>query len=108
MINTLFVAMLLGAGSGAFALFLDSCMNEGMILNWWYKMLDSIKSESLKYWFKPLGLCIYCMSEWVFIIVAKLTLPLFCWPNINYSILVFVFGSGFNYLIVDLWQKKIS
>lgn len=107
MIELLLTAMLLGIGSGAFALFLDSCMDEGMIFHWWYKILDSVKSEELKYWCKPLGLCVYCLSEWVFIVLLYVlyqkiahTFPQF--------IVLFVVGSGFNFLIVDLWVKKVQ
>lgn len=101
----LITAILLGIGSGAFALFLDSCMEEGMIFHFWYKLLDSAKSERLRYSLKPLGLCIYCMSEWVFIVLL-----LFLYSKtpgfLHNLILLFIVGSGFNFLLIDVWVKK--
>ena len=107
MIELLITAMLLGLGSGAFALFLDSCMGERMIFRRYWLWLDrqGRRSKHLAYWFKPLGLCIYCFSEWCFIGIGILFVTKFSTP-IQSMIVLFCVGSGFNYVIVDLWQKK--
>lgn len=107
MIELLLTAMLLGIGSGAFALFLDSCMDEGMIFHDWYKMLDSVKSERWRYWCKPLGLCVYCMSEWVFVLLLGVLGPKYSTITPE-NVVLFVVGSGFNFLIIDLWVKKVQ
>jgi hypothetical protein len=99
-------AILLGIGSGAFALFLRSCMDERMIFRRYFLFLERIARSypNLGYWLKPLGLCIYCMSEWVFIVLFLFSLGVN--PGIlSENVVLFSVGSGFNYLTIDFWLR---
>lgn len=108
MIELLVTAMLLGIGSGAFALFLDSCMDEGMIFHKYYLLLVLLGKRFGEYWFKPLGLCIYCLSEWCFIGLFTCYKPNREPMELIEIIILFCVGSGFNFLIIDLWKNKIQ
>lgn len=108
-------AILLGLGAGAFSLFLESCMQERMIFRRYRVWLErlAVRNKHFSYWLKPLGLCVYCFSEWVFI-----GLMVIWWAggtgrylggdvgsNPTQIALILCIGSGFSYLIVDLWMR---
>lgn len=104
--HTCAIGALLGVASALFSLTLQKWLEPGMILGkygillnllWikWRKKPNRWKRHILK----PLGLCIYCFSEWVFI-------GLFCVSDIGISgfipenILIFCVGSGVNFMII--------
>ena len=60
----LLVVIILGFSSALLVKFIDSCFNEGNILEWYYRLLLKleIKNKSLS---KVLGLCPKCFGFWV-------------------------------------------
>jgi hypothetical protein len=58
---------LMGLACACFSLFLRFCLQEGNLLGWYYTFLlaSAKRYPSLKYWLKPLGLCVYCYGSWV-------------------------------------------
>jgi hypothetical protein len=111
--HTFAIGVLLGGTSAAVSLMLQEWLKPGMILGRWYLLLVLFwirwrrkKDRWKRVILKPLGLCSYCYAQWVFI-------GLFTWYlrfSISHgsSVVLFLVGSGFNFLIVDLWQKKIK
>lgn len=62
--NLISTAML-GMASFYLVVFLDFCLNEGNIFDWWYILiLDYVKPKSPK-WAKVLAMCPVCFGFWV-------------------------------------------
>lgn len=66
-INIMFVA----ETSAAFGLLYFLCLDEGMILNWWYKIIEN------KWIGKPLGACQTCTMVWIGVLTYFLSVHFF-------------------------------
>jgi hypothetical protein len=64
----IFYSFLIGFISAYISKFIDFCFNDGNILDFYYKWLLMLKNKYPKL-SKPLGLCIFCMSFWVCLIM---------------------------------------
>jgi len=87
--------------------FIHKCMDSGMILRRYYlyltlKWIKWRKKRRKRQILKPLGLCIYCYSAWVYLI---------SYAAIKGPELKMILGLGINYIIIEAWlnyQKKVS
>jgi hypothetical protein len=82
--------LLLSVCSGALVCFLDKSMDEGMINNWYFKLIDKLPT----YLYNPLGGCIYCFNFWVTLII---TLS-------YYKLIFFPLIVGISHLVVTLYD----
>lgn len=92
--------ILLCLGTASLSSFLDMCMEAGMILNWYYKLIERLP----EYLFKPLGGCIYCFSTWVYILVFAFSQEL---PPTKQNILGLFLGLGINYIFIKAFEKYV-
>lgn len=94
MIELLFICF----GTACLSHFLEMCMNDGGIFNWYLG-----KIVHLPNWlFKPLGGCLYCFSTWIYIITILFVTNIYgfiCNP------IILFLGLGFNFLFVKLIDK---
>jgi hypothetical protein len=86
--------ILLCFGTAALSLFLDKCMEEGMIFHWYYKLIERFP----EWLFYPLGGCKYCMGTWVFVLFYYL-------PPTGYNVLGLFLGIGINFIIIRALEK---
>jgi hypothetical protein len=89
--------------SACLSLFTDQCFNEGMIMEWYYKLLLKIDYLAIS---KPLGLCIYCMSSWVFI--ALYLVQVVDIRQVIPTIIGLFCGLGLNFFFIKTYQKYIE
>lgn len=88
--------ILLCLSTASFSLFVDMCMEEGMILHWYYKLIERLP-EVL---FKPLGGCIYCFSAWCFVLF-------YCLSDGGDKNFVLFLGIGINYIFIKSIEKYV-
>src|SRR5690554_6698596 len=89
------------------SLFIQACMEPKMILRRYYVLLNYLWIKKKSRWLlKPLGLCIYCFSSWVWI-------GFFCiiWVEVlkkpvNLLLFIVLFlGLGVNYSVIKTFEK---
>lgn len=68
-------------GAPSFANLFDDCLGEGMIFEFWGKIVKG------KFWMKPLGGCVICTNVWITIAFTVLILIEFNLPVLALSIL---------------------
>lgn len=120
--------------TAALSLFLQLCMEKGMIFRKWYnlitfylwlpkksqykggKYLYPVYDKRTDVWlvvyknqnqglFKILGGCVYCFGTWVFITFYSLISQ----KAGNYpGIIGLILGCGVNYLLIEIWRKIIK
>jgi hypothetical protein len=81
-------------GTASFTLFLDMCMQEGMILHRYYLTIEKLPMII----FKPLGGCSYCMGFWVFVLF-------FFSLRAETNIIELFLGAGINYVFIKFLEK---
>ncbi len=60
----LIISIILGFTSGLFVKFIDSCFNDGEILDWYYKEILTLEQKWPRL-SKALGLCPKCFGFWL-------------------------------------------
>ncbi len=80
--------------TASLTLFLDMCMQEGMILHRYYKAIEGLPVIV----FKPLGGCSYCFGTWIFVLFFFLFRP----ETIELGLLL---GLGINYVFIKAIEK---
>jgi len=90
----------------ALSLFIQKCMESGMIFRRYYLYLIHIyvqnwrkKDRYKRFLLKPIGLCIYCYSTWIAIFTYVIKF------GFSYDILLFI---GMNYLFIQLYFRYIK
>jgi hypothetical protein len=94
-------------GTASLTLFLDMCMDEGMIFSWWYKFIQRV-GENRLWLFKVLGGCTYCYGTWIFICtyLAISSLSQSVFPYNSFILAVYgILGIGFNYVFIKVIEK---
>lgn len=112
-------------GTAGLSLFVQECMKKGMIFqkygDWlnntwdsidratWYKKrlqgIMPIKAKIAMFLLKPLGMCIYCFSSWVFIVLF--TVKMLNIPNQTFDFIGLLLGLGFNFAWVKILEKYV-
>jgi hypothetical protein len=91
-------------GTAGLTMFLDMCMQEGMILHRYYKII-----EKLPVWlFKPIGGCCYCLGGWLFICTYLITIFFIksVFSENSFILALFgVLGIGINYVFIKLIDR---
>ncbi len=91
--------------TASLTLFLDMCMQEGMILHRYYKAIEGLPVVV----FKPLGGCTYCMGFWIYIISIILIhvteLQIIQASRFEDFALLAFLGIGFNYVFIKVIEK---
>lgn len=72
MVKDVVFVVLFSLLTSAFSLFLEMCMQEGNILWRYREFLNNLWDKKGWYILKPLGLCIYCYSPWIAIVMLYL------------------------------------
>ena len=102
LMSTYFLMLIIiGILSVTLSLFVRKALEKGMIFHWYYKILDKLDDRGVWYKeiLKPLGLCVYCYSTWLYIILHLFFL------RVDVFLLC---GIGINYVILELIMKKID
>lgn len=96
---------LLSLGTAGMSLFVQECMKEGMILNWYGKLINYLwdSTKFPKWLLKPLGMCIYCFSSWVWIGLFVVNMLPIQWVRLEF-IGLFI-GLGFNFIWIKTLEK---
>lgn len=101
---------LMALSTASLSMFLQKCMEPEMIFRRWYLLLvlKYIKWRKKKQrWkrslLKPIGLCVYCYSTWVFIVLYLLIVSQKT-GFLLYFIGLFI-GMGFNYIWIKVLEK---
>jgi hypothetical protein len=81
-------------GTASLTVFLDMCMQEGMILHRYYKAIEGFPVML----FKPLGGCSYCFGTWIFVLF-------FFSFRSEPNILGLFIGLGINYVFIKVIEK---
>jgi hypothetical protein len=83
--------------------FFQMTQDEGMIFEWYGKLLDRIP----EFFAKPLGSCVLCNGTWIYIIVFFLY-----WldPKSAFipTIVLLFLGMGVNYIFIEMIGKGIE
>lgn len=109
-------------GTAGLSLFVQECMKKGMILGWYGEWLNStwdtmdravwykydfkatpLQAKIVLFLLKPLGMCIYCFSSWVFIGLFLVTMVPFSGEMPIFIGLLL--GLGFNYIWIKILEK---
>lgn len=86
-------------GTASFSLFLDMCMEDGMIFSWYYRLIERVFFKKHIWLFKVLGGCVYCFSTWVFVLF-------FFWMRSETKLVELFLGIGINYGFIKLYERK--
>lgn len=111
-------------GTAGLSLFVQECMKKGMIFqkygDWlnntwdamdravWYKYdykTTPFKAKIALFALKPLGMCIYCFSSWVFIVLF--TVEMLNIPNKTFDFIGLFLGLGFNFIWIKILEKYV-
>lgn len=68
MFKQVMLAGLVGIGAGAMTIFIDFIIQPGQIFGFWTWFLERVVNHPknpLKFLYKPMGGCLYCMNTWV-------------------------------------------
>lgn len=84
--------------------FLEMTFQSGMIFRRYYLFLNLMwirlrKKRKLRMLLKPIGLCSYCYSVWIYFILYLI------WNSLDIFI---IFGLGINYTILNFINKHTS
>lgn len=92
--------------TSCFSQFIACTMEKGMIFEKYRIMLEAIekKSKTAGFLLKPLGLCIYCYSTWIYIVSYSISQ--------RFDIVFFFGGMGISYIITEfltgwLQEKRV-
>lgn len=88
-------------GTACLSLFLEMCMQEGMVLHSYYKAIEKFPVAL----FKPLGGCVYCFGTWVFICTYLMWGKSVLTGNFSILTLYCLFGIGFNYVFIKVIER---